>query len=540
MPSSSYGRADTELEPWSIPLALRRAVELAPDRVALVDATRPGDRRQWTYRELFDVVEARAHDLARTIEPGGRVAIWGANHPAWLITDFAAAMAGLVVVPINPAYKLGEARDIIERTQPTLIAHSISHRDHDLRSSVREIARTVPSVTMTMEFDDLLTSPTITHSGDRTALPVVESDDLTQIQFTSGTTGRPKGVQLRHRGLVGMSATAVDLMELRQPPTWLNVIPLFHIGGCGVSTFGPITALGTQVLAERFTVEGALELIEAENVTIMGSVPTMLIDLLAHPKRRLRDLSSLEVIMSGGAPVSPRLVEEIERELAVRFVVAFGQTETHGHITQTRPNDSTMLKAQTAGRPLPHVEVKIVDPDTGTTVDIGEPGEVWTRSPFLMAGYLDDPATTADTLTEDGYLRTGDLATMDAGGYLRVVGRLKDQICRGGENISPGEIEEVLDAHPAVAQSAVAGLGDERWGEIVAAFIRPHGDAVSTDDLAAWTRERLADYKVPSRWFFLDELPMTPSGKVRKHVLRDIADSVDQGSEHVDGGRPED
>jgi len=532
-PIKSYSRGPTDpaLGPWSIPFALRRAVEAVPDRIALVDGTQPsGERRRWTYRELFDEVEDLALELADRTTPGERVAIWGGNHPAWLMIDIAAAMAGLVVVPINPNYRLGEALAIVDRTQPTLIAHAPTHRDHDLRASVREIARSVLSVTRTMEFDDILSRRGTARSSDRSiALPDVHTDDVTQVQFTSGTTGTPKGVLLHHRGLVGMSATAVELMELKGPPTWLNVIPLFHIGGCGVSTFGPITAFGTQVLAERFTVEGALDLIETERVTIMGSVPTMLVDLLAHPGRRDRDLSSLEVIMSGGAPVSPRLVREIERELDVRFVVAFGQTETHGHITQTRPDDSAILKAESVGRPLPHVEVRIVDPDSGETVDIGEPGEVWARSPFVMEGYLDDPDTTSETLNDDGFLRTGDLCTMDEDGYLRVVGRLKDQICRGGENISPGEIEAVVDAHPGVAQTAVVGLADERWGEIVAAFVRPHGDAPSTDELTEWAAERLAAYKVPTRWFIVDELPMTPSGKVQKHVLRETTRDSDAG-----------
>ncbi len=526
-PPMSYSRgvASTELEPWSIPYALERAVRLVPDRVALVDGTQPAHgRRRWTYRELFDDVERRARELASIVEPGGRVVIWGANHPAWLLVDMAAALAGLVVVPINPAYRPSEALDIVRRTRPTLIAHAASHRGHDLRESVRDIARTVPSVTMTMEFDDILARwPSDTGVDRSTPLPPVASGDITQVQFTSGTTGAPKGVRLHHRGLVGMSATAVELMELAQPPTWLNVIPLFHIGGSGLSTFGPIAALGTQVLAERFTVQGALDLIETERVTIMGSVPTMLVDLLAHPERAHRDISSLEVVMSGGAPVSPRLVQEIERELDVRFVVAFGQTECHGHITQTRPQDSATLKAETVGRPLPHVEVKIADPESGETVGIGIAGEVWARSPFLMDGYLDDPETTSRALTEDGFLRTGDLCTMDEAGYLRVVGRLKDQICRGGENISPGEIEAVLETHPAVGQAAVIGLPDERWGEIVAAFVRPQGEAPSSDDLTTWTSDRLAAYKVPSRWFVVDELPMTPSGKIQKHVLRDSA-----------------
>lgn len=528
-PSHARGRADADLAPWSIPYALERAARLAPDHVALVDGTQPfGARPRWTYRELFDEVVWRAGKLAERFDPGERVVIWGANHPAWLLCDMAAALAGLVVVPINPAYRLNEALDLVERTQPRLIVHADAYRQLDLRGWVDEIARAVPAVTSTMAFDEVLADrPPAGFDPTLPALPDVDSDDVAQIQFTSGTTGAPKGVRLHHRGLVGMSATSVELMELSRPPTWLNVIPLFHVGGCGLSTFGPVAALGTQVLGERFTVESALHLIEAERVTIMGSVPTMLVDLLADPGRAQRDLSSLEIVISGGAPVSPQLVREIERELGVRFVVAFGQTECHGHITQTRPGDSAELKAETAGRPLPYVEVKITDPETGETVPIGTTGEVWARSPFLTDGYHGDPETTAATLTDDGFLRTGDLCSMDGEGYLRVVGRLKDQICRGGENISPTEIEIVLAGHPGVAQAAVVGLPDPRWGEVVAAFVRPTDEGASIDELTAWATERLAAYKVPTRWFVLDELPMTQSGKVQKHVLRAAAASTE-------------
>lgn len=528
----SYARGPTrpELETWSVPLALRRAAHLAPDRIALVDGTSPnGPRRRWTYSELLDDVETLARYFTRLTAPGDRLAIWGSNHPAWLIADLAAAFAGLVVVPLNPAYRLHEACRLLERTQPTVMIHARAYRDHDLVASAGEIARSVPSITTTAGFDEILDARPCESDDPPPPLPDVDSDDITQIQFTSGTTGTPKGVKLHHRGRVGMSATAVDLMQLEDPPVWLNVIPMFHIGGCGVSTFGPMVSLGTQVLAERFTVEGAVDLIESERVTVMGSVPTMLVDLLAHPDRRRHDLSSLEVVMSGGAPVSARLVREIELELGVRFVVAFGQTECHGHITQTRPHDSATLKAETAGRPLPHVEVKIVDPETGDTVPVGSPGEVWARSPFVMHGYHDDPNANDEALTIDGFLRTGDLCTMDEQGYLRVVGRLKDQICRGGENISPGEIEAAIDAHPAVAQTAVVGLPDERWGEVVAAFVRPHDAAPTVDELDAWATARLAAYKVPVRWIIVDELPLTPSGKVRKNVLRAFETEHDSG-----------
>ncbi len=437
--------------------------------------------------------------------------------------NLAASIAGLVVVPMNPAYRRAEAEHVLRAARPAAIVHGGIHRDADIGALTRSLADELGFVREVIDLDTVALLASGAPEADPGRLPAVSPADTVQIQFTSGTTGTPKGVLLHHLGLTGMPTMAVQLMELGPAPVWLNVMPLYHIGGCGLSTIGPLAALGTQVLADRFTAAGAFRLIEAERVTIMGSVPTMLLAMLEHPDLARRDLSSLRVVMSGGSTVSPQLVRRIESALDVRFVVAFGQTECHGHISQTRPDDSAVDKAETVGRPLPNVEVKITDPSTGERVAIGVAGEVLTRSPLIMQGYLDDPVGTAAALDADGFLHTGDICTMDHRGLLSVVGRLKDMIVRGGENISPREIEERLAAHPQVADAAVIGVPDARLGESIAAFVRPvAGLEPSIEDLARWVGAALAPFKVPAHWRVVDDLPVTASGKVRKPDLRQM------------------
>jgi fatty-acyl-CoA synthase len=321
---------------------------------------------------------------------------------------------------------------------------------------------------------------------------------------------------------------ATELFGLGAAPVWINAMPMFHVGGCGLSTVGPMTSLGTQVMLDRFDAALVLELVEAERATFLGGVPTMLLSLLEHPDFARRDLSSLRVVLSGGSAVAPELVSHIEGALGVRFLVAFGQTEAHGHVTQTRPDDTPVDKAETIGLPLPFVEMRITDPASGTTLPRGAVGELCARHPLLMAGYFDDPAATAATIDADGWLHTGDLGTMDDRGYLRFTGRLKEVIVRGGENIHPREIEDVLFLHPAVAEAAVIGVPDARWGEQVAAFVRLHApvgapaetaEGETADELRAHVRSMLAPQKVPVHWYFVASMPLNASGKVQKFAL---------------------
>ncbi len=283
-----------------------------------------------------------------------------------------------------------------------------------------------------------------------------------------------------------------------------------------------MSSRGTFVLQPAFDAGSMLEIIESERVNHLHAVPTMVLTLLDHPDRLRRDLGSLRTLMSGGSPVPSSLVERARQELNCRFSITFGQTELNGVVSQTSPFDDVARQTSSIGRPASWVEVKIVDPVTGVVKPLDEPGEVWARGYQTMLGYFDSPEATAATITPDGWLRTGDLASMDASGYMHVAGRLKDCVIRGGENIYPREIEDVLATHPQVRQACVVGAADARWGEVVAAVIVcAAGERPSTLHLHHHCRNHLAPYKTPVLWFFVDQYPLTTSGKVQKYVLRE-------------------
>jgi fatty-acyl-CoA synthase len=300
-------------------------------------------------------------------------------------------------------------------------------------------------------------------------------------------------------------------------------MPLFHTGGCVLAVLGAVQQRSLHVLLLAFDPAEVLRLIEAEGGTHLGSVPTMLIALMEHPDFARRDLSTLRTVGSGGSTVPADLVRRIESTLGVRFGIVYGQTEASPVITQTGLDDSDEDKAETIGQPLAHTEVKIIDPVSGQTLPIGQPGELCTRGYLVMKEYFELPDATAEAIDGEGWLHTGDLCTMDERGYCVVTGRLKDMIIRGGENVYPREIEEVLFAHPAVADVAVVGVPDEKWGEQVAAFIRctPGSGRPTEDELFAFVRQRLAPHKTPRLWVFVEDFPLTASGKVQKFVLRE-------------------
>jgi fatty-acyl-CoA synthase len=347
-------------------------------------------------------------------------------------------------------------------------------------------------------------------------------DDVAQIQYTSGTTGFPKGAELHHRGLTNNARFYGARIGLAEGAVLVNPMPMFHTAGCGMGVLGAVQHRATHVPVVAFDPALVLELVETERAEFLGAVPTMWIAMLEHPDFATRDLASLRVGISGGSPVPTELVRRIERGLGFPVTIVFGTTECSPLITQTRPDDSADDRAETLGQPFPQTDVMVADPATGQPVPVGELGELCARGYLVMRGYHRDPDATAAAIDTDGWYHTGDLASMDARGYLRIEGRLKDMIIRGGENIYPKEIEDVLFDHPAVAEVAVVGMPDDTWGEVVAAFIRrtPDAPAPTVEELRAWCRERLAAYKTPVRWEFVDAFPLTPSGKIQKYVLR--------------------
>jgi len=354
-------------------------------------------------------------------------------------------------------------------------------------------------------------------------LPTVSPLDPIQIQYTSGTTGFPKGALLHHKGLVNEAHFVALRAGMSDGGVNINAMPMYHIGGGAVTSFGTLSMHGTFVIMPGFDAGLMLELFQAYRGTHSLVVPTMLVALLDHPDREARDLSSLQTIMSGASAVPAALVHRTIELLGCGFSILFGQTEMHGVISQTGVTDSSSDQSETVGRPLEQLEVKIADDITGIPVPVGQQGEICCRGYQNMLGYYKMPEATASTIDADGWLHMGDIGTMDERGYLRVTGRLKDMIIRGGLNIYPREIEELLFTHPAVADAAVVGVPDERWGEQVVAVVELRGDAPATtaDELYQFCRDRMSAHKAPAQWVFVDRMPTTPTGKIQKFVLRE-------------------
>jgi len=499
---------------------LREAAAAFPDTVALVEGSaEPAARRRWTYAELLRDAERAAAALAQRFAPGERVAVWAPNLPEWVVLEFALGLAGLTLVTVNPAYRPAELRYVLDQSGAAGIFLVPEFRS-PMAAYLEEVRGDLPAlreVVLFPEWEQFLASAPV-----HVVLPEVRPDDIAQIQYTSGTTGFPKGAELHHRGLTNNARFYGGLIGLQRGSVLVNPMPLFHTAGCGMGVLGAVQHGATHVPVVAFDPALVLELVESESADFLGAVPTMLIAMLDHPSRAARDLSSLRVTVSGGSPVPAELVRRVEAELGVTFTIVFGTTECSPLVTQTRLDDEPDVRAETLGRPLPQTEVKIADPGTGEPVAPGQLGELCARGYNVMHGYHRDDAATAAAIDADGWYHTGDLASMDARGYLRIEGRLKDMIIRGGENIYPKEIEDALFDHPAVAEVAVVGIPDETWGEVVAAFVRAApGATVTADDLRAWCRDRLAAYKTPVRWEVVDAFPLTPSGKIQKFVLRE-------------------
>ena len=504
---------------------LRRLAREVPDRVGFVEAPPPPrPSRRWTYGELLACAEGAARALLRHFRPGERVAVWSPNCAEWVLLQHGAALAGLVLVTVNPAYLAQEVRHVLSASGAAGIFHAAGHRGVDMRGIVqrlREPEAGLPDLREAFCLDNW--AAFVATADPAMPLPAVSPEDVVQIQFTSGTTGQPKGARLHHRGVVNASRFAARRATFPDGGVWATAMPLFHVGGCAGSELGAMTSRGTFVLQPAFDADDMLRIIEEEKVNHLHAVPTMVVRLLESPLARQRDLSSLRTLMSGGSPVPEALVRRAKEEFGCRFTITFGQTELNGVVCQTSPDDTIERQTLTIGQPSPRMEVKIADPATGAVRPLGEAGEIWARGYQVMKGYYNLPPGQPDALTPDGWLRTGDVAAMDAAGYLRITGRLKDCIIRGGENIYPREIENVLLEHPAIQEVSVVGEPDRQWGEVVAAVIRLRAGVAQPEaaDLYRHCRERLAGYKAPVRWYYVDEMPTTTSGKVQKFALRE-------------------
>ncbi len=521
--SLAVGPSQPALRDITLGALLAWAGETTPDRVALIAGTPdPADRRQWTYAQLHAQCQRTARALLTRFKPGERVAVWAPNRPEWVMMEFGAAMAGLVLVTVNPAFRAAELEYVLKQSRAAGIVVVDQFRGNPMLASVQAVAPNCPELREVIRFDDWASFIT---AGDDVGicLPAVQPRDAVMIQYTSGTTGFPKGALLHHQGLANNGDHTSHRMGVRDGDVWITTMPLFHTGGCVCCVIGAVSRRATQVLVEAFEPGLVLELFEAYRGNAMVGVPTMLIAMMEHPRFASTDLSSVRAICAGGSTVPAALVTRLEQQLGANFTIVFGQTECSPVASMTRPDDSVADKAGTIGPAMPHVQVKIIDPDTGRTLPIGQIGEYCTRGYHVMHGYFDMPEASDAAIDSDGWLHTGDLCAMDERGYCTVEGRLKDMIIRGGENIYPRELEELLFRHPSIGGVAIVGLPDAKWGEEVGAFVRAApGAVVDKAALVDYMRANLAPHKTPRRWFALADFPLTGSGKIQKFRLREL------------------
>jgi fatty-acyl-CoA synthase len=519
--SYAKGPDEPSVRDITIGQALAEAAAKSPDQVALVagDAD-PALRYEWTYAELYQQAQSVARALLTQFEPGDRVAVWAPNIPPWIFLEYGCALAGVVLVTVNPSFQAEELAYVLKQSRSAgifLVPEFRGNRMMQHLESVREECPALRHVVRLDEWQDFVATAK-QYVGE---LPQVQADDACMIQYTSGTTGFPKGALLRHKGLINNAAHTSVNTGASEQDTALAFAPLFHTAGCVCVALGALCRRSKLVLIEAFDPGLVLELLETYGANSLLGVPTMFVAIMEHPDFKRRDLSTLEVCCAGGASVPGAMIERIESELGVPFTVVFGQTESSPVSSMTHPEDTLEDKANTIGGPMPGAEIKIINPETAETVPVGELGEYCTRGYLVMLEYFELPEATAKTIDEDGWLHTGDLCSMDERGYCKVEGRLKDMIIRGGENIYPRQIEEVLFKHKTIGDVAVVGLPDDRMGEEVGAFIRPApGESIDREELFAYLREHLSPQKTPRYWFEVNEYPMTGSGKIQKFALR--------------------
>jgi fatty-acyl-CoA synthase len=517
------GPEEPPLEELSVGDALRRAAADSGDRQALVEGLPVAEeRRRWTYADLLADAERCARTLLERYEPGERIAIWAPNIPEYQLLQYGCALAGLTIVTVNPTFRPEEARYVLERSRSSAVFTVDEFRGRALRSTAATLRDGVPTLRDVVDFADW--DSFVERGSSSTALPIVDPWSAAQILYTSGTTGAPKGAMLPHVGMTNNVAHAARVLagDVGSRSVWLAVLPMFHLAGCVVAALGSVALRGVLLTVREFDAELSLRLIEEERVTTTNLVPTMMLAMLQHSTCRDRDLSSMRSVMLGGGPVPPSLGRRLESEFGITAIVGYGMTEA-ACISWTSRADDVELRTSTCGHALPGVEVRVADPQTGEARGFGVVGEVQTRGAHVMLGYLDDPEATAEAFTSDRWLRTGDLCSLDERGYLRIEGRAKEMIIRGGENIYPREVEDELLQEEGVAEAAVIGLPDDYYGEVVAAFVRlREGHGPTPAELRATLAQRLTGAKVPSRWFFVDEFPKTPSGKIRKVELKEL------------------
>lgn len=506
---------------------------------------------RWTYRELRDEVEQCARGLMTLgLQRGDRLGIWSPNYAEWVVAQIATAKAGIILVNINPSYRVHELEyalnhsgckalitaekskyvsyvDMLQTLAPELEScepgRLVSEKLPALKTIIHLGRENIPGM---YNWDDLLT---LGHMVAPEALAAIQAtlqfDDPINIQYTSGTTGFPKGATLSHHNILNNAFWAGEFMKLTERDRLIIPVPMYHCFGMVLGVLACITKGATMLFpTDAFDAGIVLQMAEAEKATALHGVPTMFIAELDHPEFEKYDLSSLRTGIMAGAPCPIEVMNEVIEKMHMKEIeIAYGMTETSPVSFQTRADTPLEKRVSTVGKVYPHTEVKIVD-GNGRVVPIGETGELCTRGYCVMLGYWNDEARTHEAIDNSHWMHSGDLATMDEEGYVNIVGRVKDMVIRGGENIYPREIEEFLYTHPKVADAQVIGVPDQKYGEELMAWVKPkQGMEITAAEMTAFCKQRIAYFKVPRYWKFVEEFPMTVTGKIRKVEMREIS-----------------
>ena len=528
-PSYVHGAGDAPLLGQTIGDNLRATVERFPERDALVVCDQAF---RATYRQLWNQTTRLARALlARGVARGDRVGIWAPNRYEWVVTQYATARIGAILVNVNPAYRAHELEYALRQSGIRLLLHARRFRSADYTAIVDSVRAECPALTETVVLDDawdalLAESVAVEDAALAEREASLRFDDPINIQYTSGTTGAPKGATLSHHNILNNGYFCGEILRYTEADRVLVPVPFYHcfgmvIGNLACTTHGACIV----VPSEGFDPAATLAAVEKERCTSIYGVPTMFIAQLNHADFARTDFSSLRTGVMAGSPCPVEVMKQVREQMNVREItICYGMTETSPVSTQTRVDDSVEKRVSSVGRVHPHVEIKVIDPETGQVVPQGTSGELCTRGYCVMLGYWNDPAATAAAIDEAHWMHTGDLATMDADGYVRIVGRIKDMIIRGGENISPREVEEFLYTHPDVEDAQVIGVPSVKYGEEVMAWVKPRsGATVTGDQLRAFCHGEIATYKIPRYWKFVDAFPLTVTGKVQKYRMREVS-----------------
>ncbi len=530
-PSYAIGPSEPALLEQTIGENLERTVAAHGDAEALVEFA---SGRRWTYRELNSAVDDLARGLIGAgIEVGDRVGIWAPNCAEWPIVQYASAKIGAILVNVNPAYRTHELSYVVNQSGLRMLFTASAFKSSNYRAMVDEVRPECSALEQVIYLDTGDWAELLSLGRDVTVgevskrLASLSPDDAINIQYTSGTTGFPKGASLSHRNILNNGYQVTELINFTAADRLAIPVPFYHCFGMVMGNLGCTSHGATIVIpGPGFDPGVTLDAIQAESCTGVYGVPTMFIAMQNHPDFASYDLSSLRTGLMAGSPCPVEVMKRCIADMHMAEVgIAYGMTETSPVSTQTRADDDLERRTSTIGRVHPHVEIKVIDQFTGEVAPRGEPGELCTRGYSVMLGYWDQPDKTAEAIDEDGWMHTGDLAVMRQDGYANIVGRIKDLVIRGGENVYPREVEEFLYTHPDIEDVQVIGVPDERYGEEVCAWVKMRSGAtpLDADAVREFATGKLAHYKIPRYVMVVDEFPMTVTGKIRKVEMREQA-----------------